>query len=160
MLINGLLFFKCLINQKILILIFNNQIFIYFVELDDAHNIWLMMMEICEHWLSNSNDFFFKLEFELYFEEYNLSLCYFGGFLRISIIWISFVLLAKWLVYFLLLLHLFYHITAWLVCWFFMCFDFVIKKQACCLTISHVLGTCNDLYSFECPILECIADKF
>jgi hypothetical protein len=69
--------------------------------------------------------FFFKLEFELNFQEFKLSLCYFCGFVGILIIWTSFVLLVKWLIF----LLLFDHITAWLVCWFLMCFVFVIKKK-------------------------------
>jgi hypothetical protein len=44
-----LLFFKCLINQKVYIFIFNNYFFIfYFVELDDDSNL-IKMMEIREH---------------------------------------------------------------------------------------------------------------
>jgi hypothetical protein len=57
--------------------------------------ILIKMIEICEHWLSHRDDFFKKLEFELCFKKFKLGLCYFVGFVEISIIWNSFVLLAK-----------------------------------------------------------------
>jgi hypothetical protein len=77
------------------------------------------------------------------FEEFKLRLCYFSLLVGISIIWTSFILLAKWLVF--LLLPLFDHITALLVCWLLSLFN----DFSCAWRLHWFI-------LIWCPILTCI----